>query len=124
MRFVSPETVRIVLDASKDEWIEVKKELTVGEDFAFRTAGLGRKRSDESVEIDWEKRASARVMAYLVDWSEKRKLTQSAVLQLDPHEFERIDAAILGHMERMAAEKNAPAPNGASSLTPDSTSVA
>lgn len=121
MRFVSPETVRI--DLGSGDWIEVKKELTVGEDFAYRTAGMGRRKGEDAVEIDWSERALARVLAYLVAWSEKPKISRASISSLASEDFMRIDGAILGHMTAMESEKNASAPNGASTLIPDSPSA-
>ena len=106
MRFVSPETVRIDLDAAKGEWIEVKKELTVGEDRAYQTAGIGRRaESQDAVEIDWKRRSTRLVEAYLVDWSEKRKVTREAIERLAVEDFEKIQTVILAHIGSVEEEK-------------------
>jgi hypothetical protein len=120
MRFVSPETVRITL---KDGfWIEVKKELTVGEQVKLDNAGMGRwtpGAAGRSIEIDYAAMTMARVEIYLVDWNAKGpdgkdvKLSRSALEQLDTDSFVEIDEAIQAHIRAMVEEKKARA--GASS---------
>lgn len=114
MRFVRPDTVRLTL--KNGDWIEVKKELTVGEDRRFRAAGLKRLSGSPgsqsaSVDVDWEAMALARVEAYLTDWSAKDangkdvSVTPSAIRNLASEDFEEIDQAIQTHIEAMADEK-------------------
>lgn len=108
MRFVSPETVRVAL--SDGHWIEVKKELTVGEEVAFRTSGWKRMGKGDA-EIDWAAMSFARADAYIVDWSAKTpsgkdlKLTPEAIRSLDKTSFDEIDKAIQQHIEDQAEAK-------------------
>lgn len=121
MRFVSPETVRI--DLGNGDWIEVKKELTVGEEMRFRSAGLQKANGKAEVDIDWTAMAFARVEAYLVDWSARGKddkpvkVERSAIEALDSESFAAIDTAIQAHMAAVAAAKKAP------SMTPTSSAA-
>ncbi|HET9025197.1 MAG TPA: hypothetical protein VFN64_11530 [Burkholderiaceae bacterium] len=128
MRFVSPETTRYHL-ANGVDWIDVKKELTVGEDKRYRMrglksmSGLGAKGSEAperhngeerevKVDIDWEVLPIARVEAWVADWSEKRPFTRSAVEALATEDFEEIDALVLKHIALMDEEKKARAGSG------------
>jgi len=125
MRFVSSETVRLPL--SDDQWIEVKKTLTAGEDRAYKSAGFKRVSQREGstqneVDVDWSAMAFARVEAYLVDWSAKNEstgkdvpVTRAAIRNLDPESFEEIDAAIKAHADATAEEKKATSPGSGSS---------
>jgi len=126
MRFVSPETVRIQLadgpDGSKN-WIEIKKDLTAGEEKRYRSSGLRRMTArtgtdGSDIDIDWQTMAFARVEAYLLDWSARDakdkpimiasdKQKRDALEALDPVDFEEIDAAIQNHMTARAEEKKA-----------------
>jgi len=119
MRFVQPETVRLDLHDGTS-WIEVKRELTVGEDRRYRSAGLRRMsqpNGETSVEVDWTAMALARVEAYLVDWSATKPdgkgkeqpvpVTRAAIEALASEDFDEIDAAINAHIEAIAREKKA-----------------
>src|SRR5689334_15448688 len=108
MRFVTPDVVRIPLKNGED-WIEVKKELTVGEEKRFRSAGLkhmAQADGETKIDIDWAAMARARVEAYLVDWSATKadpknkgkvvavKVTRETIEALAPEDFDEIDEAI------------------------------
>lgn len=117
MRFVAPEAVRIPLKNGTD-WIEVKKELTAGEERAYRTKAFKRvsglvdardANRDPDVEVDWAQLAFARVEAYLVEWSEKRQITPEAIRALSGEDFAEIDALITSHIAAMSEEKKLPA---------------
>jgi hypothetical protein len=109
MRFVQPdETEKIVLNGS-DEWIRVKKELTIADQIALDTAGFSRD-GDGKIGVDFKANILARVLIYLVDWSEKRDIgdegrKRRAIESLAPEDFTRIDAAIRAHVEAMQQEK-------------------
>jgi hypothetical protein len=119
MRFVTPEVVRIDLkDGPNGEknWIEVKKELTVGEEKRFRSAGLtGMKPGAVSeISVDWGALAIGRLLAYLTDWSATKlvkgkpvavPVTRDAIEALDQADFDEIDDAIQAHIKRQADEK-------------------
>jgi hypothetical protein len=118
--FVDPEVVKI--DLSDDEWIKVKKRLTVSEERAMLTAGFKHVHRDAaedgdasqpSVDIgmDWTAQALARARTYMVDWSatdEEGKsipLSYEAIKALPPDLFQEIDKAIDRHVEALEQEK-------------------
>jgi hypothetical protein len=116
-RFVAPETRKINLGESGD-WIEIKKELNVGDDRAYRSAGLKRLTgspgsSAAAVDVDWTELALARVTVYLLDWSfenadgKRVDLSPSAIRNLDPATFEEVDTAIVEHIKEMTDAKKA-----------------
>jgi hypothetical protein len=107
MRFVTNvETVRKYLKNGTD-WVEIKKELTTGEDRRYRTAGMTKMRTEKNdggeasptIEVDFAHMAVARVEAYLVDWNEKKKISRAAIEALCKSDFEEIDALIQEHIE-------------------------
>ena len=114
MRFVIPETKRYYLKNGAD-WIEIKKELTAGEDKRYRTAGLskmtGAGTNDAAIDVNWTQMSMARVQAYLHAWSEHRPITPNAIEDLSMDDFEEIDALIVKHIDAMKAEKEEAAKN-------------
>lgn len=117
-RFVKISTTRI--DMGDGDWIEIKVELTAGEQRSLQSAGLGgmtRSESDsERVEIgvDWAKFSLARSLAYVVDWNAKDEdgtpvpFDADTLKGLDDESLKRIEAAITKHIEaRDAAKKKA-----------------
>jgi len=126
MRFVlSPDVTRLVL---KDgSWIEVKRQLTAGEERAYRSAGFRRvsQRKDEDgseIDVDWTAMAFARAEAFIVDWSARTPedkpmpVSRTNIRTLHPDDFAEIDAAIVAHMEAVDAEKKL-TPSGSASST-------
>lgn len=125
MRFVTPEVVRIDLKNGPNgekNWISVKKELTIGEEKRFRSAGLtGMKPGDKGesqIAVDWGALAIGRVTTYLVDWSATNEIkgkkvsvpvTREAIEALDQADFDEIDEAIQAHIAKVAEEKKATA---------------
>ena len=109
MRFVVPELVKI--DLPGGDWIEVKKELTVGEEKRYRTAALRRTynvgKGDEELQIDWGLMAFARVEAYVVNWSASQPFSRSALEALASEDFEAIDDAVQAHIAARTEEKKA-----------------
>lgn len=107
MRFVSPETVRI--DLGPNEWIEIKKELNADEQDTFRTASYGRvvqgDNGKDEMQVNWKAMFQARVLTYLVDWSLKVPCEKSAILNLAPEDFKRVDEAIRAYLAKDAEEK-------------------
>lgn len=117
--FVRPETTRIDLDGG--EWIEVKKQLTVGEERKQMAALVKEIRQDGRMTPDLEMVGKAEVVAYLLDWSLKgedgkpvridTEAKKGAALdQLHPSKFKVIAEAIEKHVaainEAAAQEKN------------------
>jgi hypothetical protein len=133
MRFVTPDVVRIPLKDGADgtkNWIEVKKELTVGEEKRFRTMGFkqmtpssggeqsdkGGDPTDAKIDVDWARLALARVETYLQDWSATKTVkdkvvpvpvTRSAIEQLAEEDFDEIDKAIQAHIKEQEDAKKA-----------------
>lgn len=120
--FVKPETVKIAL--TDDEWIKIKKGLTVAEERRMQTAGFrnisNKEATDEdaeskgiNVDVNWTDNALARARTYLVDWSltdEEGKsvpLTYDAIKSLAADAFTEINEAIDKHVESMEQEKKA-----------------
>lgn len=130
MRFVVPDTKRIDLrdgPGGEKNWIEVKLELTKGEDSKFRTRAMRAQvtpgQGNVNVEIDWEKLALARVETYLVDWSAKDAkgkdipVTANAIAALATEDFDEIDQAIQDHIAALEAEKKLSSGNGSPTTT-------
>jgi len=131
-RFVTPKTVR--LEISDGDWIEIKRELTVGERKRIQIAGMTHIQGDDDsetpiIKINMNDMVFAKVNEYLVDWSFAQpslnqrgmqimdkdgnpeivpvELTQQAVLNLDESTFEEIKDAIEKHEEALEKEKKA-----------------
>jgi hypothetical protein len=117
LRMVKPNVVR--LDLGDGEWIEVREELSVGEQRkAFGSAVKGTVTTPDGTrtEYDTPKLSFALVVAYLVDWSvrgaddkpvdistlEKRR---AAVEALDAESFDAIEAAVDRHIAAVKAAK-------------------
>jgi hypothetical protein len=114
--FVAPLQKRLHL--SGDKWIEVKQELSVGEDRKMRTYGMGAfepatEGTDEKgkVNVDWTAFAIGQALAYITDWNltnadgKVPEVTESAINALRKERFEEIDEAIKAHVEAMEQEK-------------------
>lgn len=109
-RFVQPESVRLPL--SDGEWVEVKKQLSVGEERKAFQAIVG------EVKDGWrrpnvEMIGVAEMAAYLVDWSFRDAqdkpvpVSVDAITQLDTETFTEIERALQLHDEAMRAEREA-----------------
>jgi hypothetical protein len=129
MRFVEPEVVRYELKSG--DWVELKKELSVGEEKAFRSAGLRHMKQDggeSAIVVDWAAMATARVEAYLVGWSAKGQngkplaVTATSIKALHKDDFEEIDKLVEKHMEATGETKNEQS-GGTTSTTSQSPSL-
>ena len=110
--FVKPQTVQLNLD--EGQWIEVKKELNVGDQ--KRLIGAGVKRSVIpatgliGTEIGWDYEIE-RALVWIVDWSfrddqqQKVAVTRSAVESLQIGVFQTIQNAISKHIETTEEKK-------------------
>lgn len=122
--FVDPEVIRLPLDLPEqpDAWIEVKRELTVGELRRMQAAGItymsgadtaaaSGDQSDVKMGIDMARMALAKAQAFIVDWNLRGKdgkevpYKPSTVPNLKEAVFAKIEAAIDQHRELQA--KNA-----------------
>lgn len=122
--FVKPETVRI--DLPEGQWLEVKKQLTVGEERKAMAALVKEVRTDGRMTPDLEMVGKAQVLAYLVDWSLKDEAGKvvridsdakkvSAIDQLHPEKFRVIADAVESHIAASATEQEKNAPSGGES---------
>ena len=113
--FVRPETVRLPL--SEEQWIEVKKRLTVGEERAAFQQSVGDTQTrDGGWKPNFEMIGLVTVAAYIVRWSlvdddgAPVPVSVQAIQALDVAHYTEIDAAIDVHIKRveaaLAAEKN------------------
>ena len=123
--FVSPETKKLHLK-DNDWWVLVKKHLTIGEDRAMRSFGMGGmtvasgegKRSEEEssreIPVNWSEFAVQQVVAYVTDWNlstadgKTVPLTMDAINNLHVGIFEEISELVTKHIDEMKAgsEKN------------------
>lgn len=122
---VAPETERVNLEYNGTAfWIELKQELTIGEQRRMETAGFRGARTgtsvpegDNEISIDWRAQSFARTEIYLVDWSladdagNKLKLTKDTIQALRQDVYDLIEKAINAHVEARAAVKKADAGN-------------
>ncbi len=127
--FVEPDVSRIDLDwnAPNGEehpiWIEVKSELTIGEERAMlrsvsnvtaevRKAADGAT-SDPSAKFDWTEYSFARLLAYLTGWSltddqaNKLDISREVIGSFHKTLFDLIDNAVEYHIENGGSLKKA-----------------
>lgn len=131
-RMRRPEDVRIPLN--DDDWIIIKKHLTIGEARASFARMIKRQVAGEKPEINPIMSGISQVAEYLLDWSIldadggpvvirncSVDVKLAALNELPPEKYSEIDAAIDVHIASMAAaleaEKNAQAGETASSAT-------
>lgn len=115
-RFVVPETVKI--DLSGEDWIEIKKKLTVGETRRMQLAGIKMTgeagKVERTLSFDIEALSMAKVVVYLLDWSfedadgRRVELSREAIEALDEESYQEIADAVDKHAETMEKEKKAP----------------
>jgi hypothetical protein len=108
-RFVQPGIVRLPL--SDGEWIDVKQELTAGEQ---RHADAGRYKeilSGERPTLDYERMGTTRILAYVTGWSlvgfdgTPEPFDESSLNSVDMDTFQEITAAIDAHEARISVER-------------------
>ena len=122
-RFVEPDIVR--LELSEGDWIEVKKELTYGEQQRLSNAAMTRFQEAGSatprVELDFERYQIVRLKTWLVAWSFRDlagkpvEITANSLSALHPDAAAEIDAALTAHIEALETAKNSPEPPSAES---------
>ena len=121
--FVEPSVVRVSLDDG--QWLDLKRELTVGESMAVQQRLIKTVRADGRVEPDLKEIWKANICAYIVGWSLTRNDQQvpfsfDAVDNLTKSAWERISQVVTAHIE--AGDKTAGKPTG-STLSKDSVSA-
>lgn len=131
-RMRRPEDVRIPLN--DDDWIIIKKYLTIGETRAAFARMIKRQVTGERPEINPIMSGISQVAEYLLDWSildadgapvvirnSSVEAKLAALNDLSPEKYQEIDSAIDRHIEAMTAaveaEKNARAGETASPAT-------
>ena len=118
MAVVIPESVRITL--RNGEWIEVRKRLSYGEANKARAAAFTKDIGPSGrPQVDMEQLGKVQIMAYLLNWSQvfngepipihTPALLSSALDNQDEDTINEIIDAITVHIEKVQAEKNAPA---------------
>jgi hypothetical protein len=115
-RFVQPDKVRLLL--SEGYWIEVKKQLSVGEIRDAGQAAAGAVNPEGWFKPNLQMAGLAQIVAYLLDWNltdaagkvvaiegnDTAKL--AALRQLDTASFNEVDAAIETHiLAQMVADE-------------------
>jgi hypothetical protein len=113
-RVVRPEseTLRI----SNGDWLLVRKRLTAGEN--KRMVKRGSTQTETGLRIDSIEAGTAKILAYLIDWSlkgpdgdvipihlESERAVEAAIDSIDPASYSEILQAIEAHEGRMQAER-------------------
>lgn len=110
-RFVVPENTRLQL--SDGDWIEVKKQLNVGEQKQLEAAGVTRSALGPPI-IDWQEYQIGRAAVWITDWSfadetgKQREFSVEALKAVDVDTFQEIQAALNAHIEAGDKKKVSP----------------
>jgi hypothetical protein len=104
-RFVRPEVVRLSL--SGGDWLDVRRELSVGESRAAMARTVKSIRADGRFEPDLEEIGKAEIAAYVIDWSSDRRVPYSAAAldSLTIETFNEIESAVKAHIAAVDAER-------------------
>jgi hypothetical protein len=118
--FVSAETKR--LDLPSGGWIEVKAELSYGEEQQIAGAGIVQTASDDEnskaeTRVDLKHHNIVRLETWLVDWSMQKDgktlpISRSTIAALKPQRAKEIDDVLTAHIKE-SEEKKAPTSTGA-----------
>jgi len=124
-RFVQPESVRLPL--SDGDYLDVKRELTAGEQRGVFTDLIKTMHAGEAAELDPKLVGTTKIVAYVLAWSltdaagQPVPFSEAALNNLTPEDFAEIAKAIDDHEAAVekarAARKNVQAGETASSLT-------
>lgn len=111
-RFVQPGTRKLELSAG--DWIEVKKQLTVGERKRIDGAGIVAVQDEKGgvqMRVDWAETSFTRTLTYVTAWSFRDAggnpvaFTREAVEALHPESYAEIEKAIDKHVQEIAQAK-------------------
>lgn len=108
-RFVQPSIVR--LNLSNDDWLDVRRELTVGEQRKAMAKTISTMRADGRIEPNMEMIGKAEISAYIVDWSfvdanDKRvPFSESALDNLTPADYQEVDTVVRAHIAAVEEER-------------------
>jgi len=113
-RFVVPNTIR--KEISEGDWVEIKEELTYGEQKRLETGAMGKMTAsgstDPGISLDFERYNLMRLYTWLVAWSfvdgagKRVKITLDAIAALDTETAQEIDDVLTAHIEELEAAKN------------------
>jgi hypothetical protein len=110
-RFVQPGIVRLAL--SDSEWIDVKQELTAGEQRRVMAGYVKEMQAGVRTTLDPELVGKTRLQEYIVGWSfvdfdgKPEPFSASALDHLDMDTYREIDDAIDAHEMQIAARREA-----------------
>jgi len=107
-RFVKPQVVRV--DVSDGDWLDLKRELTVGEQRRAMSRIVQTMKSDGQIVPNMEQVGKAELAAYIVGWSFTRDgepvpYSEDALDALSVDAFKEVEQAIRQHIERIEAER-------------------
>jgi hypothetical protein len=108
-RFVQPQVVR--LELSDGDWLEIRRELTVGEQRAAMARTVKSMRADGRIEPDLEAVGKSEIAAYIIDWSfvdanDKRvPYSWAALDNLTADAYAEIETAVRGHISALEADR-------------------
>lgn len=111
-RFQSVEVVRVPL-ADSDDWIEIKKHLSAGDQRRIESAGIKPQMIEGRVFqlVDWAIHDFDRDIVFLTDWNlvdkdgKPIKLSLDSLRALDFDTFDEINRIILDHVKEQAEAK-------------------
>jgi hypothetical protein len=109
--FVQPARERLTL--SGGQWIEVKQELTAGEQRHAQAGYYIDLRAGERARIDYEQYGKTKIVAYVTAWSltgfdgQPEPFNESALDMLDMDHYLEIERAIDAHEARISARREA-----------------
>lgn len=120
---VGPDTDKLTFDVlGRETWIEVKRELSIGEQRRVDTAGFrgmsqGQKSDDGTDEknseigIDWKSQTFVRSLVYITDWSLTDPRGNKLAIKMDTLEnmrkpvYKAIEKALNAHIDAQEKEK-------------------
>lgn len=115
-RFVSPATNTKRLQLPGGDWVEVKKQLTVGEERAAFQQAIGEVNADGWRRPNVEMLGLSEVHAYIVDWGgdgfrddDGRSVqpTLAALQSMRSQDYKELETAIKAHIAAMDEEEQA-----------------
>jgi hypothetical protein len=116
-RFVQPQTIQLPL--SEGDWVEVKKELTIGENRAALNAIAGEVLPSGSRKLNYDVLGLAELSAWIVDWSfcslpttdhpngRKIPFSITALKDLTEEDYREVETVVQAHIAKMHAESAA-----------------
>lgn len=109
VRFVKPTSVRLTLTGG--DWLDVRRELTVGEHRAAMARSVKSVSADGRFEADLEQAGKSEIQSYILDWSfcdedgKRVAYSASALDALTVDAFTEIEQAIRAHIAAVESER-------------------